>query len=102
MVARTGSKRNRIYTSTDGLIARAGRAHENPAAMTADATWVRMAKYIAEVLQKTPELTPIEAARAGKLLMRADMARLAKRSAAARQREPLDLDATGLADCGDQ
>lgn len=76
---------NRTYTSADGLIARAGRAHEDPAEMTRDATETRIARYIVEVLKENPDLTPLEAARGGRLRMRADMARLAQKSAAARK-----------------
>ena len=96
MVART---RNRTYTTLDGLRARAGRAHEDPVAMTSDATLTRLGKHIATALKRNPDLTPKQAANAGRLLLRAEMAELAAKSAAARRG---DLDATGLADCGEQ
>ena len=74
----------RIYTSADGLIARAGRAHEDPEKMTQAATQARMARFTAEALRRNPDLEPEEARRAGRLLLRAEMARLAKLSAASR------------------
>jgi hypothetical protein len=77
--------RNRVYTSADGLMARAGRAHENPAEITAPATMTRMAKYVAEIAKKNPDLTPEQMARGAVLLCRADMARLARKSAEARR-----------------
>jgi hypothetical protein len=53
--------------------------------MTAPATMTRMAKYVAEVLVKNPALTPEQAAKGAVLLLRADMAKLARRSADARR-----------------
>jgi hypothetical protein len=67
------------------LSMRAERAHEDPAAMTSDATWVRQARYVAEVLQKNPALSPLEAARAARLKMRADMTLMAEKREAARR-----------------
>lgn len=78
-------RRNRTYTSLDGLIARAGRAHEDPHEMTKAAVAGRKAKFVAQALAKNPNLSTEEAQRAGQLLMRAEMARLAQRSAAARR-----------------
>ena len=78
-------RRARTYTSSDGLIARAGRAAEDPAEMTAPATMTRMAGYVAKVLVKNPALTPEQAAKAAVLLLRADMAKLARKSADARR-----------------
>ena len=52
-------------TSAAGVIARAGRAHEDPHEMTAAATAARLSKYIAIALKKNPDLDPSEAARAG-------------------------------------
>jgi hypothetical protein len=66
-------------------MARAGRAHEDPAEMTAPATMTRMAKYVAQVAAKNPNLTPDQMAKAAVLLCRADMARLARKSADARR-----------------
>ena len=76
----------RRYTSLDGLIARAGRAHEDPKAMTAAASAGRMAKFIAQARAKNPELSDAEAERAGRLLQRTEMGRLARLSAEARRR----------------
>lgn len=88
----------RKYTSADGLMARAGRAHEDPVAMTAPATMARMAGYVVRVLKKNPSLSEQQAIKAAVLEFRADMARLARKSAASRR--GLVLDATGLEDCG--
>jgi hypothetical protein len=72
-------------TSACGVIARAGRAHEDTYGMTVSAREVRIAKYVAIALKKNPALEPLAAARAGQLLMRADMLRLARKSAEARR-----------------
>lgn len=74
----------RRYTSTDGLIMRAGRAAENPVEMTRDATLTRLAKHVAAVLRENPDLDDKQAANAARLRLRAEMADLAKRSARAR------------------
>lgn len=79
---------NRTYTSADGLIARAGRAHEDPVEMTAPATMTRMAKYVAAVLKENPDLTAEQAAKGAVLKLRADMVMLARKSAAARRAAP--------------
>ena len=92
------SRTSRVYTPADGLIARAGRAHEDPATMTAPATLSRMAGYCIKVLKANPNLTEKQAVKAATLLLRADMAKLARKSAAARR--GLVLDATGLEDAG--
>jgi hypothetical protein len=68
----------RRYTPADGLIARAGRAHEDPKKMTEAANRGRRAKFTAEALRRNPDLSPEEAERAGALLLRAEMARLRK------------------------
>lgn len=75
---------SRTYTSADGLIARAGRAHEDPAAMTAPATMARMGRYVYRVLRQNPDLTEKQAINAATLQLRADMAKLARKSARAR------------------
>jgi hypothetical protein len=79
-------RRNFDYnrSSAAGIIARAGRAHEDPDEMTVPATMTRMAKYVARAWEANPSLTPDQAARAGYLLLRADMARLNRKSAEAR------------------
>lgn len=58
--------------------------------MTRDANLTRIATFIAEALQENPELTPKQAANAGRLKLRAAMAELSQKSAAARRagREP--------------
>jgi hypothetical protein len=94
---------SRKYTSSDGLIARSGRAHEDPAAMTAPATISRMAGYCVRVLKENPNLTEQQAVKAATLLLRADMARLARKSSEARRvRVAVDreLDASNLEDAG--
>lgn len=73
------------FTSTDGLIARAGRAAEDPQEMTKDANLTRLAKHCIAVLRENPELTDEQAAKGARLRMRAEMAQLAKRSAEARK-----------------
>lgn len=74
----------RTYRSEDGLIARSGRAHEDPAEMTVPATMTRMAGYVAAVLKENPDLTAEQAARGAVLKLRADMARAGRKSAASR------------------
>jgi len=90
----------RTFDSATGVHARAGRAHEDPVAMTADATMTRLAKHVAAVLRKNPELTDKQAANGARLLLKDEMQQLALRSAAARRDEVLD--ATGLDDAGEQ
>jgi hypothetical protein len=72
-------------SSLQGLRARAGRAAESPADMTRDATLTRLAKFVAQVLKQNPDLTPLEAANAARLLLKAEMAQLAQKSAEARR-----------------
>ncbi|MCW2898668.1 MAG: hypothetical protein JWO67_933 [Streptosporangiaceae bacterium] len=71
-------------TSAAGVIARAGRAHEDPHEMTVTATEVRLGKFIAIALKQNPDLDPLQAAKAGRLLLRAEMLRLSRKSAEAR------------------
>ncbi len=75
----------RQYTSADGLVARAGRAAEDPQEMTRDATLTRLARHVAEVLKENPELTAEQAARGARLRLKAEMAVLARKSAAKRR-----------------
>lgn len=77
-------RRARQYTSADGLIARAGRAAEDPHEMTRDATLTRLAKHVAAVLRENPSLDDRQAANAARLRLRAEMTQLARRSASAR------------------
>ena len=69
----------------DALAMRAARAHEDPVAMTTDATLTRLARYVARVLKKNPDLSEEEAAKAARLLLRADMTLMAERREAARR-----------------
>jgi hypothetical protein len=75
----------RSLSKGEALTMRAARAHEDPAAMTSEATLTRMARYVAEVLKRNPELTPLAAARAARLKMRADMTTMAEKREAARR-----------------
>lgn len=90
-------------SSLNGLTMRAGRAAEDPQAMTTDAMLGRLAKHMAAVHTKNPNLTPEQLAKASRLSLRAEMGQLARKSAAARRiRTAVDreLDATGLEDAG--
>lgn len=53
--------------------------------MTRDAHLTRLAKFVAVVLKQNPDLTPLEAANAARLLLKAEMAQLAQKSAEARR-----------------
>jgi hypothetical protein len=64
---------------------RAARASEDPVAMTTDATLVRLAKYVAQVLRENPALDDLQAARAARLRLRADMTLMAEKREAARR-----------------
>jgi hypothetical protein len=74
----------RTYTSAQGLHARAGRVAENPLDMTQAANVDRLGKHIAAALKANPELTPQQAAKAGRLLLKDEMAQLAEKSKTAR------------------
>jgi hypothetical protein len=75
----------RTMTTAEALRARAGRAHEDPVAMTQAANDTKIARAVAEVLKLNPELTPLQAARGARLKIKAEMAALAARSATARR-----------------
>jgi hypothetical protein len=77
----------RSLSKGEALSMRAARAHEDPSAMTADATWTRMARYVARVLKQNPNLSEREAANAARLLLRADMTVMAEKREAARRAE---------------
>lgn len=77
-------QRRRTYTSADGLIARAGRAAEDPYRMTQEATWGKIAKHCAALAAENPDLTPDQIAKGARLRLRAEMAELAKKSVKAR------------------
>lgn len=72
-------------TPLQGLRARAGRAAEDPVAMTVPAVMTRMAKYVARVLKENPDLTAEQAARGAYLLLRAEMAERSAKGVAARR-----------------
>jgi hypothetical protein len=76
----------RSLSKGEALTMRAARAHEDPVAMTSDATWTRMARYVAEEWQKNPDLTEEQVARAARLRMRADMTVMAEKREAARRK----------------
>lgn len=76
---------SRVYTPADGLIARAGRAHEDPKEMTRDAYIGRLAKHVTALLRENPELTDLEIAKAARLRLRAEMARASRKSAEVRR-----------------
>lgn len=78
------NEHRRSLSRAEALHMRAGRAHEDPVAMTSDATLTRLAKHIAAALKKNPDLTPLQAANAGRLLLKDEMTQLARKSAAAR------------------
>jgi hypothetical protein len=88
-MARNGA---RVYTSSDGLHARAARAHEDPVAMTRAANDTRIARLVAQVLRKNPDLSDEQAAKAARLLLRDEMVQLRKKG---RQAAPADAEAAG-------
>jgi hypothetical protein len=53
--------------------------------MTQAANDTKIARAVAEVLKKNPELTPLQAAKAGRLLLKDEMTQLARKSAEARK-----------------
>jgi hypothetical protein len=91
---------SRVYTSLDGLHARAGRAAEDTREMTRDAYIGRLAKHVVALHAQNPALDDIQLAKGARLRLRDEMSQLAKRSAAVRRNEVLD--ATGLRDAGEQ
>jgi len=83
----------------EALHARAGRAHEDPYAMTTDALMQRLGEMIFEVIALNPYLGKKETVKAARLKLKAEMAMRAQQSARAR-RERAGLDASGLLDAG--
>jgi hypothetical protein len=75
----------RTLSKGEALSMRAARTHEDPVAMTTDATLTRLARYVARVLKQNPELTDAQAANAARLLLRADMTAMAEKREAARR-----------------
>ncbi len=78
------------YDLARQLHARAGRAAENPLDMTLAANVDRLGKHIAAALIANPGLTPKEAAKAGRLLLRDEMLQLSRKSADARKARRTD------------
>ena len=72
-------------TTAEALHARAGRAHEDPYAMTTDAPLGRLPNYVIAIVRKNPDLGDKEVAKAARLLLKADMAERAERSAQVRR-----------------
>lgn len=72
-------------TSTSGLIRRAGRAAEDPAKMTLDATLGRLAKHVVAIVRENPDLEDKAIAKGARLRLRAEMADLARKRTAARK-----------------
>ena len=75
----------RTLSKAEALSMRAARAHEDPVAMTTDATLTRLARHVARALKQNPELTEAQAANAARLLLRADMTVMAGKREAARR-----------------
>jgi hypothetical protein len=71
-------------TVAEALKARAGRAHEDPREMTADAYLGRLAKHVVTIIRKNPDLDDKAVAKGARLLLKAEMAELAERSKQAR------------------
>lgn len=74
----------RTMTTAEALKARAGRAHEDPRAMTADAMLGRLAKHAVAIIRANPDLDDAAVAKGARLKLRAEMAELAEKSKAAR------------------
>lgn len=71
-------------STAEALKARAGRAHEDPRAMTQDALLGRLAKHVVAIVRKNPDLDDAAVAKGARLLLRAEMAERAEQSAKAR------------------
>lgn len=70
----------------EALTMRAARAAEDPREMTLAANETRMIRHVAAILRENPDLTDLQVAKAARLRIRAEMAVLAEKSAAARRR----------------
>lgn len=82
-------------TRGEALIMRAGRAHEDPVAMTSDALLGRLARHVIDIVRANPDLTDDQVARGARLRVKAEMTRRAELSAAARKtRAGLDRTST--------
>ena len=71
-------------STAEALKARAGRAHEDPQAMTVDAMLGRLAKHAIAIIRKNPDLDDAAVAKGARLMLRAEMAERAEQSAKAR------------------
>jgi hypothetical protein len=71
-------------TTAEALKARAGRAHEDPRAMTQDAMLGRLARFVVEIIRKNPDLDDKDVAKGARLKLKAEMAERAAQSAKAR------------------
>lgn len=87
----------RTLTTAQALRARAGRAHEDPAAMTLDALLGRLARYAVAIIRKNPDLDDAAVAKGARLLLRAEMAERAEQSKAARAAASAVSTGTGTA-----
>jgi hypothetical protein len=71
-------------STAEALKARAGRAHEDPRAMTFDAYAGRIAKFVRIILEKNPDLDDAAVSKGARLMLRAEMAERAEKSKQAR------------------
>lgn len=76
---------SRTLSTAGALRARAGRAHEDPVAMTTDAYLGRLARFAVQIIRANPDLDDAAVAKGARLLLRAEMAQRAEQSAAARK-----------------
>ncbi len=72
-------------TRADALQARAARAHEDPYGMTVDAMLARLSTFAVEIIRLNPDLTDAQVAKGARLKLKAEMAKRAEQSAAARK-----------------
>jgi hypothetical protein len=71
-------------TTAEALAARAGRAHEDPRAMTVDAMLGKLAKYVVAIVRKNPDLDDAALAKGARLMLKAEMAERSARVRAER------------------
>jgi hypothetical protein len=71
-------------STADALKARAGRAHEDPRAMTMDAMLGRLARHVVTIVRKNPDLDDKDVAKGARLMLKAEMAERAEQSKRAR------------------
>lgn len=71
-------------STAEALAARAGRAHEDPRAMTVDAMLGKLAKYVVAIVRKNPDLDDAALAKGARLMLKAEMAEKAEKSAKVR------------------